>query len=101
MTPYNNNVSHNGQQVLKQILDKKFSEVHFDNLEQLLQKRFYLFRCQIFCKFDLDSIPNDILMGLKLQNNYIYYEEVKEKCLEDCQIENFNSQPDYNPRREV
>jgi Mlc titration factor MtfA (ptsG expression regulator) len=67
----------NGKAVLKGILDRKFSEVHFDTPEQLQEKFPFLRGRQIFCKFDLQEISILTMMILKVQGNHVYYEEVK------------------------
>lgn len=41
----------------------------FDTLEQLYKNRFYLFGCDIYIKFPLEDIPNNLVIQLKVQNS--------------------------------
>lgn len=44
----------------------------FHTVEDLIRNQFLLFGLDIFCTFDIETIPNNVILQLKLQNNQVF-----------------------------
>lgn len=55
------------------------NKIIFNSIQDLTKARFYLFSKDVYCNFDIDEIPDDLLMSLKWQNNHIMRLESSDK----------------------